>query len=78
MRINAVAHPRRTSPAWSDVLRAVGLSIVGFIGRARFASADDAARKADSLLAAVALTAVVGSTRCLRRARAARPWLPSN
>ena len=54
MRTNAVAHPWRTSPAWSAVFRAVGLSILGFIGWPWFVSADDSAWKADSLVAAVA------------------------
>ena len=62
MRTNAVAHPWRTSLAWSAVFRAVGLSILGFIGWPWFVSADDSARKAVSLVAAVALAVVVGST----------------
>ena len=69
-----MAHPWRTSLAWSAVFRAVGLSILGFIGWPWFVSADDSAWKADSLVAAVALAAVVGSTWYLRRARAARRW----
>jgi hypothetical protein len=62
MRTNAVAHPWRTSLAWSAVSRAVGLSILGFIGWPWLVSADDSAWKADSLVAAVALAAVVGGT----------------
>jgi hypothetical protein len=61
MRTNATAHPWRTSLAWSAVFRAVGLSIFGFLGCRWFVSADDSAWKADSLVAAVALAAVVGS-----------------
>jgi hypothetical protein len=62
------------SLAWSAVSRAVGLSILGFIGWPWFVSADDSAWKADSLVAAMALTAVVGGTWCLRRARTERRW----
>ena len=74
MRTNAVAHPWRMSLAWSAVSRAVGLSILGFIGWPWFVSVDDSAWKADSLVAAMALTAVVGGTWCLRRARTERRW----
>jgi hypothetical protein len=74
MRTDAVAYPFRTSAALSAVLRAVGLSILGSIGWAWFVSADDSAWKADPLVAAVALTAAVGGTWCLRRARTARRW----
>ena len=69
-----MAHPWRTSPALSAVFRAVGLSTLGFIGWPWFVSADDSAWKADSLVAAGALAAVVGSMWCLRRDRAARRW----
>jgi hypothetical protein len=69
-----VAHPWRTSPASSAVFRAVGLSNLGFIGWPWFVSADDSAWKADLLVAAVALAAVVGSMWGLRSDRAARRW----
>jgi hypothetical protein len=74
MRTNAVAHPWRMSLAWSAVSRADGLSILGFIGRPWFVSVDDLVWKADSLVAAMALTVVVGGMWCLRRARIARRW----
>jgi hypothetical protein len=74
MRTNAVAHPWWTSLAWSAVSRVVVLSILGFVGCPSFVSADDSAWKADSLIAAMALTAVVGGIRCLRRAGTERRW----
>jgi hypothetical protein len=69
-----VAHPWRTSPAWSAVVRALGLSTLAFMAGPWLFSADDPAWRADSLAAAVALAAVAGGTWCLRRARAARRW----
>ncbi len=74
MRTNAVSHPWRISLARSAVSRAAGLSILGFVGWPWFVSADDSASKADSLVAAMALTAVVGGAWCLRRARTERRW----
>jgi hypothetical protein len=74
MRTNAVAYPFRTPVALSALLRAVGLSVLGFIGWRWFVSADDPARKAGALVAAVALAAVIGGVWCLRRARTARRW----
>ena len=74
MRTNAVAHPWRMSLAWSAVSRAVGLSTLGFIGWPWFVSEDDSAWNANFLVVAMALTAVVGGTWCLRRARTVRRW----
>ncbi len=69
-----MAHPRQTTPALSAVFRAVGLSTLGFIGWPWFVPADSTAWKPDSLVAAVALAAVVGIMWCLRRDRASRRW----
>jgi hypothetical protein len=75
MSTNATTHPWRTSLAWSAVFRAVGLSIVGFIGWLWFSWTDGAAWKAVSLVAALALAALVGVAWYLPRARRERRWL---
>jgi len=72
MKTNATAHPRRTSLAWSAVFRAVRWLIFGLIGWLWFISADDSAWKAISLVAVLALAALVGITWYLSRARAKR------
>jgi membrane protein YdbS with pleckstrin-like domain len=74
MKSNVTAHSRRTSPAWSAVLRAARLLIIGLIGWLFFVSAADPAWKAVSLAAVVAVAALVGITWYLSRARAERRW----
>ena len=74
MKNNPAPHPWRTSLAWSAVFRAVGLSIIGFIGWLWFSSADESAWKAASLVAVLALAALVGVAWYLPRARAERRW----
>ena len=74
MQTNAAAHKWRTSLAWSAVFRAAGLSIIGFIGWLWFSSPNDSAWKAVSLVAAVALAALVGVASYLPRARTERRW----
>jgi hypothetical protein len=74
MRTNATTHPWRTSLAWSAVLRAAGVSIIGFIGWLWFSSTDGSAWKADPLVAVLALAALVGVAWYLPRARTERRW----
>jgi hypothetical protein len=62
MRINATAHPRRASLAWSAVRRASRLSIFGFIGWTWFLLSDDPGLRTVSLVAVLALAALVGIT----------------
>jgi hypothetical protein len=50
------------------------LLTLGLIGCPWLVSADDPAWRAEVLVAAAALAAVVGGTWCLRRARAERRW----
>ena len=65
MTTNATAHPGS---------RGARLSIFGLIGWFWFLSADDSAWRTVSLVAVVALAAVVGITWYLSRARADRRW----
>jgi hypothetical protein len=74
MTIHATAHPWRTPLAWSAVFRAVGVSIIGFIGWLWFSSADGPAWKAVSLVAVLALAALVVVAWYLPRARTERRW----
>jgi CBS-domain-containing membrane protein len=74
MRTNAAAHPWRTSPAWSAVFRAAGLSIFVLIAWLWLFSADGPAWRAVSLVAAQALAALAGVAWYLPRARAERRW----
>jgi hypothetical protein len=69
-----IAHPRRTSLAWSAVSRVARLSIFGFIGWFWFLSADDSGSKAVPFVAVLALAALVGITWYAARARADRRW----
>jgi hypothetical protein len=74
MATSATAHPWQTAPAWSAVFRAARLLGFGFFGWLWFFSADDSAWKAVSLVAVLALAALVGVTWYLSRARADRRW----
>jgi hypothetical protein len=74
MSTNAAAHKWRTSLAWSAVFRAVGLSVIVFVGWPRLSSGDGSAWKAVSLVAVLALAALVGVAWYLPRARAERRW----
>jgi hypothetical protein len=68
----------RTSPVWSAVSRAARLSIFGFIGSFGFLRSDNLAWRTVSLMAPLALAALVGITwyasRARTRARADRRW----
>ena len=74
MRTNATTHSWRKSPAWSAVFRAVGLSIIGFIGWLWLFSADGPPRSVVSLVAVQALAVLAGVAWYLPRARAERRW----
>jgi hypothetical protein len=74
MSSNAATHTWRTSLAWSAVCRAVGLSIIGLGGWLWLPSADGPAWKAVSLVAVLALAALVGVAWYLPRARTERRW----
>jgi membrane protein YdbS with pleckstrin-like domain len=74
MKTNKPARSGRMSPVWSAVVRAVRLLSFGFIGWLWFIWADDSAWKAVSLVAVLALAALVGITWYLSRARADRRW----
>jgi hypothetical protein len=74
MKTNAAAHTWQTSLAWSAVIRAAGLSIVGFIVWLWLFSADGPARRAVSLVAVQALAALAGVAWYLPRARVERRW----
>ena len=68
MKTTAIAHTRRTSLAWSAVSRATRFSVSGFFGWFWFLSAGDSAWRTVSLVAVLALAALVGITRYLARA----------
>ena len=74
MRTNATAHPRRMSLAWSAGSRAARLLIAGLIGWLGYLTADGSAWRTVSLVAVLALAAVVGITWFLSRALADRRW----
>jgi hypothetical protein len=74
MTTNATAQPWRTYLACSAAFRAAGLSLFGFIAWLCFFSADDAADNAVSLLAVLALAALVGVAWYLPRARTESRW----
>ena len=74
MRVNATTHPWRTSLVRSAVFRAVGVSILGFIGWLWLSSADGPAGRAVSQSAVLALAALVGVAWYLPRARTERRW----
>ena len=69
MTTNQTARSQEMSLAWSVVLRVVRLLIFGFIAWLWFMSANDAAWKAVSLAAVLALAALVGVPWYLARAR---------
>jgi hypothetical protein len=73
MTTNAMAHPRRTSPARSAVFRAARLSAFGFLGWL-WLSLDDPARIAVPLVAVLALAALATMAWYTSRARAERRW----
>lgn len=73
MTTNATAHPRRASLAWSAGARAARLLIFGLLGWLWFLE-DDSALRTVSLVAVLALAAVVAITWFLCRARADRRW----
>jgi hypothetical protein len=74
MKANRTARSLGSSLAWSAAFRAGRLLIFGFIGWLLFVSAADSAWRAVSLAAVLALTALVGVTWYLSRARADRRW----
>ena len=74
MSSNATTHRWRASLAWSAVFRAAGVSIIGFTGWLRLFAADGPVWKAVSLVAVLALAALVGVAWYLPRARAERRW----
>jgi len=74
MTTNAAGHAWRTSPAWSAVFRVARLSGFGLLGWLWFVSSDDSAWRIISLVAVLALAALVGVTWFLVRARADKQW----
>jgi hypothetical protein len=74
MTINAIVHSRGISLAWSAVFRTARWLVFGLIGWFSFVSAADSTRRAVSLAAVMALTALVGCTWYLSRVRAERRW----
>src|ERR1043166_7593945 len=74
MRTNAAAPSGRTALAWPAVYRASRGFIFGFLGWLWFLSEDDSAWRTVSLVAVLALAAVVGITWFLSRAHADRRW----
>jgi hypothetical protein len=77
MTANATTPPWQAPLAWLAVCRAARLPIVGFVGWLWFHPADDSAWAAVSLVAVLALAALVGITCYLSRARAERRWWAS-
>jgi hypothetical protein len=73
MSSNATTHPWRASLARSAVFRAVIVSAIGFFGWL-WVSSDDPACKAVSLVAVLALAALVGVAWYLPRARTESRW----
>jgi hypothetical protein len=69
-----IAHTRRTALTKSAVSRAARLSIFGFIGWLWFLSADATVLRTVSLVAVLALAALVGIMWHASRARADRRW----
>jgi hypothetical protein len=74
MKANVTARSRRMSLGWSAVFRDARWLIFGLIGWLWFVSAADSAWKAVSLVAVLALAALVGITWYLSRVRAERRW----
>ena len=74
MRTNAIAHPWRMSLVWSAVSRSARLSIFAFIGWLLLFSVGDSAWRTVSLVAGMAVAALVGITWYLSRAGADRRW----
>jgi 4-amino-4-deoxy-L-arabinose transferase-like glycosyltransferase len=74
MKTNATARAGEKSLVWSAVFRAVRLSVFGLIGWLLFVSAADSAWREVSLVAVLALAALVGITWYLSRARAEWRW----
>ncbi len=74
MTTNATTHAWKTSLTWSAVGRASRLFSFGFIGWLWFLASDDSAWRPVSLVAVLALAAVVGITWYLARARAEARW----
>ena len=70
----AIAHARRAFLAHSAVSRTARLSIFGFAGWLWFLAAHDSPWKAVSLVAVLALAAVVGIAWFLSRTLADRRW----
>ena len=74
MKTNGPARSGRMSLAWSAAFRSAWLLLFGFSGWLWFVSADRSAWKAISLVAVLALAALVIITRYLSRARFERRW----
>ena len=74
MKTTAMAHDRRASPARSAASRTARLSIFGFAGWLWFSAAHDSAWRAVSLVAVLALAAVVGIAWYAFRAHSDRSW----
>ena len=74
MRTNAADHSRRTSLAWSAAFRAAGLSLFGLFAWLLLDAADGPAWRAVSLVAILALAALVGVAWYLPRARDEGRW----
>jgi 4-amino-4-deoxy-L-arabinose transferase-like glycosyltransferase len=74
MTTNEIVRSRGMSLGWSAVFRAVRLSIFGLIGWLLFVSAADSALRAVSLVAVLALAALVSITWYRARVRAEKRW----
>ncbi len=74
MKTYESARSGRMSLAWSAGFRAVRLLLFGFFGWLWFVSADHPPWKTISLVAVLALAALVGITWYLSRARFERRW----
>src|SRR5689334_12961476 len=74
MMTNTTADPRRATVARSAVARAARLLSFGLIGWVWFLSGDDSPWRAASLVAVLALAAVVGITWAVSRVLADRRW----
>jgi hypothetical protein len=74
MTTKSTVHTWQARLAWSAVYRVSGLLIFGYIGWLWFLSSGGSARRAVSLIAVLALAALVGITWYLAAARAERRW----
>ena len=72
MTTNATTHPRRMTLAWFTAVLAAALSTFGFIGGLWLSAAGESVWRAASVVAVLALAALVGVTWYVSRACADR------